>query len=195
MLRRGDWRGQAGDTLIEVTFALAILGFVLLGATATAASAFRMGQTARERTAVAQVAQEQMEALRSFRDNHTWAEFETGVDTAAHGICTADGSARCFHMVQSNPGCTSGPTCNEWIPAAGNLTAPDPTGTLTVPTSEVEIARVVNVATEPCAMDFQVHYEFTPLGGGTNDSNQFLTRLVNLRYAVPLGGSSVCPSP
>src|ERR1039458_6429789 len=69
---------EHGDTLIEVTIALSILSFVLLGSTALAVTAFRMGQTARERTQVAEVAQEQMEALRSFRDNHTWAEFQGG---------------------------------------------------------------------------------------------------------------------
>src|ERR1041384_7189661 len=78
--------GQRGDTLIEVTFALAILGFVLLGSTAIATTAFRTGQTARERTQVSTAAQQQMEALRSFRDNHPWSEFRVGNGGTYQGI-------------------------------------------------------------------------------------------------------------
>jgi len=80
---------ERGDTLIEVTFALAILGFVLMSSTVIAMTAFRTGQTARERTQVAAEAQEQMEALRSFRDNHTWDEFRVGDGS---GNCTGAGN-------------------------------------------------------------------------------------------------------
>src|SRR6266702_3861781 len=111
-LRGIQLKSQRGDTLIEVTFALAILGTVLLGSTAIAAAAFRTGQTARERTQVAEVAQQQMEALRSFRDNHTWAEFEGGSSCGSAGgycgvnqvlttNCSYNPALRCFHMVQT----------------------------------------------------------------------------------------------
>jgi type II secretory pathway pseudopilin PulG len=198
--------------LIEVTFSLAILGTVLLGSTAVAALAYRMGQTARERTTVSQQAQEQMEALRSFRDNATnWQDFQQGtgcggggycgIVNVAKGPCHFDGSMRCFHMTETNKGGTP----DRWVPASGSVSAPGGTGgdpALTVPTSTIEIA-LINPTTETppqnanmgnCAYDVEIHYSFKPLGGGTDDKNQIVTRLANLSYN-PEGGPSVCPNP
>jgi Tfp pilus assembly protein PilV len=179
--------GTRGDTLIEVTLALAILGFVLLSATAIGATAFRTGQTARERTQVAGAAQEQLEALRSFRDNHSWAEFRTGKSGAFQGIdqvlgaaCQWDATKHCFHMVLANT--TAGTT--EWVPQSGATTA-------NVPTSVIEISTSTTAASQ-CGYDFLLHYQFQPLGGGTNATNQIATRLVNLKYDPGVGGA-VCP--
>ncbi|HEY2004243.1 MAG TPA: hypothetical protein VGH44_03955 [Candidatus Saccharimonadia bacterium] len=201
---RASLIGEGGDTLIEVTFALAILGFVLLGSTAVAAMAFRVGQTARERTTVSEQAQEQMEALRSFRDNSLamsggWGAFQAGaggcsgggycgVVNVPKGQCHFDGSIRCFHMAQS------GGANNQWVPVSNSLTYP--AGGLTVPTSVVEIAIVppANPTSQQCAYDFELHYSFTPIGGGIDDANRIQTRLVNLNY-TPVGGVSVCPNP
>jgi prepilin-type N-terminal cleavage/methylation domain-containing protein len=186
MMTRLDARG---DTLIEVTIALAILGFVLLGSTAIGAAAFRTGQTARERTQVAEVAQEQMEALRSFRDNHTWNEFRhgnggsyQGIDNVLGTACQWDGSRRCFHMELKSTGANT-----EWVPVTGPLTQATPGNNLTVPGSVVEIATTTTAASE-CGYDFLLHYQFLPLGGGANATNQITTRLVNLKYD-PSGGS------
>jgi prepilin-type N-terminal cleavage/methylation domain-containing protein len=193
MLRwlRNKQQAQRGDTLIEVTIALAILGFVLLGATAIAAMAFRTGQTARERTQVAATAQEQLEALRSFRDNHTWGEFRTGKNCGASGgfcgvdqvlgtVCTSDASKRCFHMVLANT--AAGTT--EWVPQTGP-------GTSNVPTSVVEISTATSV-TSQCAYDFLLFYQFQPVGGGTRAKNEIATRLANLRLDSS-AGSVACP--
>jgi Tfp pilus assembly protein PilV len=185
--KRLTWQlGMRGDTLIEVTLALAILGFVLLSATAIGAAAFRTGQTARERTQVAAAAQEQLEALRSFRDNHTWSEFRAGKGGVFQGIdevlgtaCQWDASKRCFHMALANT--TAGTT--EWVPQAGATTA-------NVPTSVIEISTTTTVASA-CGYDFLLHYQFQPLGGGGNATNQITTRLVNLKYD-PGSGAAVC---
>jgi Tfp pilus assembly protein PilV len=190
---------QRGDTLIEVTFALAILGFVLLGSTAIAAAAFRMGQTARERTQVAEAAQGQLEALRSFRDNHTWPEFRGGKNCGAAGgfcgidqvigsPCSFDATQQCFHMVEvSTAGGTS--VCSaascEWVPAVGSMSA-------NVPTSVIEITPNTPNSQRGCGYDFLLHYSFTPLGGGTA-TNQITTRLVNLKYDPGIA-PPVCPS-
>lgn len=184
-------QGERGDTLIEVTFALAILGFVLLGSTAIAATAFRTGQTARERTQVAQAAQEQLEALRSFRDNHTWNEFRggkncgvaggfCGIDQVLGTACNYDATKRCFHMVVAN---TSAGT-TEWVPQAGSVAT-------SVPSSLVEIS-TRTLASSQCGYDFLLFYSFNPLGGGQKARNQISTRLVNLKYDPGLG-APVCP--
>lgn len=193
MLKR-NWlqvvRGQSGDTLIEVTLALAILGFVLLSSTAIGAAAFRTGQTARERTQVAAAAQEQLEALRSFRDNHTWNEFQHGNNcNGANGYCGIeqvqttpcqwDGAKRCFHMelLPTSAGTT------EWVPRPSGKTLTSP------PTAVVEIS--VNPSATQCRYDFLMHYQFQQLGGGVLAKNQITTRLANLKFN-PASGPA-CP--
>jgi hypothetical protein len=186
-------RSQRGDTLIEVTFALAILGFVLLGSTAIAATAFRMGQTAKERTEVADEAQRQMEALRSFRDNNDWTAFLTGPGGGYSGVSNVSGpcgavagvtGSDCFHMEIKSP--VSG--VQEFVPVGGSTNA-------NVPTAVIEIKPLTPAGVvRNCGMDFALYYQFTPIGGSSTSnpaSNQIVTRLVNLRYNAPLGGS--CP--
>jgi type II secretory pathway pseudopilin PulG len=206
--------GERGDTLIEVTFALAILGAVLLGCTSVAAAAYRLGQTARERTSVAEVAQEQMEALRSFRDNSlsggagSWDIFRNGLGASYYGVDNVPGTPckfqqpplptlNCFHMELKPVGAST-----MWVPVPGDLTTSSPGSDLTVPTAWIEIS--ASSATGPggssladpgidrkCGYDFELHYEFQPIGGGVAQSNKIQTRLANLEYNPSLGGS--CP--
>src|SRR5258706_11996440 len=138
-LRLARLARESGDTLIEVTFALAILGFVILSCSVLMTAAFRTGQTARERTQVAEVAQQQLEALHSFRDNHDWAQFKTGVPVVS------------FHMGLRNTG-----TGNEWVPVAGVLDTTTLGTTLTVPTSSLWI-EAQNPGSD-CAYDFLLQY-------------------------------------
>ena len=88
----------------------------------------------------------------------------------------------------------TGGAANQWVPVANSMTYP--AGGLTVPTSTVEIAIVppANPASVACAYDFELHYSFSPIGGGIDDQNRIQTRLVNLNYS-PGGGVSVCPTP
>ncbi len=119
------WRNvlnSRGDTLIEVTIALAILAMVLTGAFATANKAFNLGQNAKERSQMVNEAQQQAEALQSFRDSHTWTQFVQGSGIGLPGIVTRNGSVdcdpnqsgtqHCFHMVQQGG-------TGQWIPQAG----------------------------------------------------------------------------
>lgn len=188
-----------GDTLIEVVFALAILAFVLLGATAIASTAFRTGQTARERTQVADEAQQQMEALRSFRDNHSWDEFRVGnagiyrgVDTAATSACRFDATKHCFHMELRST--TAGST--EWVPVAGPITGPvSGMAQLPAPGAVLEIwadDTGAAPAARPCNYDFELHYSFEPQGGGVRAANHIRTRLSNLRYDPTALGAGSC---
>jgi prepilin-type N-terminal cleavage/methylation domain-containing protein len=200
---------QRGDTLIEVTIALAILSMVLLSSAAVATTAFRMGQTARERTTLVEAAQEQMEALHSFRDNHTWTEFQNGFNCgfggycgvasvttgpAATSSCTTPSIAtkKCFYMQQWPAVGSTG-----WVPVAGTLmnTPTDPHSTkLSVPTSIVEISladeslTASGIAAASCDYDFELHYSFAPLGTSQMAYNQIKTRLVNLKYTPQPGG-------
>jgi hypothetical protein len=188
-------RNERGDTLIEVVFALAILTFVLLGSTLLTTEAFRLGQTARERTTVSDAAQQQMEALRSFRDNHTWDEFVNGQNCGGlGGYCGVESpqsqglacqyTTPCFHMVNVADAFAA----KEWVPAPGDVAA-------AVPTSEIEINTQTPVNAQACGFDFTLHYSFVPLGGSAAlpDYNVLQTRLVNLTYTPPPLGAATCP--
>jgi len=171
-----NWNNSRGDTLVEVTFALAILGAVLIGSTVVTTSAFRTGQTAKERTEVASVAQGQVEALRSFRDNHTWAEFRVGtvnflgIDNAPAAGCTLNSPGqRCFHMVLAT---AAGVT--QWVPQPG-------AGTANVPGAVIEFYTPTAALSKPCAYDFILKYQFPTLGGGTA-FNRIATKLSNLSF-------------
>jgi len=171
-----NWKNSRGDTLVEVTFALAILGAVLIGSTVVTTSAFRTGQTAKERTEVASVAQGQVEALRSFRDNHTWTDFRVGtmsfpgIDNAPAVSCTLNSlGQRCFHMVLATAA-----VITQWVLQSG-------AGTANVPGSVIEIYTPTAAVSKPCGYDFILKYQFTTLGGGIA-SNRIATKVSNLRF-------------
>jgi Tfp pilus assembly protein PilV len=193
MLRRNKAsleNSERGDTLIEVTIALSILSFVLISSTSIATSAFRLGQTAENRTQVADVAQEQMEALRSFRDNNdngsgnqTWATtFEPDINSA--------NGANGFHMQL-----TSGAN-PAWVPVAGSLTTSTPGSTLTVPTATMSFTSTTTPIDQACGYSFVLKYSFVPVGGSNSllETNRIATTLVNLKYSHnPLLGPAPCP--
>lgn len=198
---RGKARNdERGDTLIEVTFALSILAFVLLGATGVASGAFRAGQTAKERTQVSDVAQQQMEALRSFRDNHSWGEFSSGqagfylgVDTASlSSTCNFDPTKKCFHM-ELKPTVAA---TTEWVPIAGSISAPVP-GVPTIPAQGAILEiwadnTATDMVARPCEYDFELHYSIPIASGTIPAQNHIRTRLTNLRYTPPFAGPTVC---
>ena len=183
-------RSERGDTLIEVTFALAILGMVLLSSTVVAVRALHFGQTARERNQISNQAQSQAEAMRSFRDKHTWDEFLRGdvVGTAYDGVQTGSSAAvckvisPCFHMELVNTGAGE-----EYVPRGGQIAG-------SVANSYVEIALTPNPGPGAQTIDFTINYGFETLGGGQNNAGHILSRLTNTRIAVA-GPCAVPPAP
>ena len=57
---------QRGDTLVEVTLAVAILAMVLASAYAVIARAAKIGQSAKERSQAVALVQQQAEIIQSF---------------------------------------------------------------------------------------------------------------------------------
>lgn len=167
---------QRGDTLVEVTLALAILISVLLGATTIAVRAFNISRTAQERTHIANEAQAQMETLRAFRDNHTWSEFLHGLSGIYAGVlnsasysCTVTPgfSGPCFHM-----GSAVVNSRQEFVPFAGRIAG-------SVPTSFIEIAASPEASGTPQFVDIVIAYGFEREGGGVLNYGHLKTRLVN----------------
>jgi prepilin-type N-terminal cleavage/methylation domain-containing protein len=195
------WGSQRGDTLIEVTIALAILAMVLAGSTAVAVKAFQVGQTGRERTAIVEAAQAQMEAVRSFRDGHTWDEFLNGSPTPpsyngvlsnlAGGItCNVKATLTCLHMVP-----ITNASGTEYQPASGGMLG-------SVPTSFIEIAVVPELGSPTEIVDVTVSYGFISLGGSRTNTGHITTQLTNVQFiaaatpppAIPPSGPPTCSS-
>lgn len=132
---------QRGDTLVEVIFALVILSVILV----TTISLARLSQVQSgndlSRTQASNFLQQQYEALREYRDGHSWDQFvqqglgmrflqhtdrSSGVNTLD---CEPDGAAvgsgatpgaLCFHMERdANP--ADGANYGKWVPCPGPL--------------------------------------------------------------------------
>ena len=81
-------RSQRGETLIEITLALAILSMILLATFKLVSSGFALNELAKQRTQVSNLLQEQAEALRNYRDNTvkdttSWNTFSASTTTPA----------------------------------------------------------------------------------------------------------------
>jgi type II secretory pathway pseudopilin PulG len=183
---RKAYGNERGDTLVEVTMALAILALVLTSAFAIANKAYRIGQDAKERSQLVGDAQQQAEALQSFRDSHTWHDFTLGSsDNTLPGLArlgtpattNACGSQPCFHMETR---VVNG--INQWVPVAG--AAPDTQiggqGYIRI----VVGAGVIPSSTRP-SYDFRIEYGIPPRGGGAMLASDLKLHLTNLDALRP----------
>jgi prepilin-type N-terminal cleavage/methylation domain-containing protein len=181
------WRNERGDTLIEVTLALSILALVLTGAFATANKAFSIGQDAKERSQLVGDAQQQAEALQSFRDSYRWNEFVAGRASAGvPGISVRSGSGdcdtsqagvqSCFHMERRT---VNGAV--QWVPVVGEYHDPMIGGGL----SYVRIlTQPGNPPANPNSYTFTIQYGVPARGGGqplASSLKLYLTNLDQLR--------------
>lgn len=171
-------RNQRGDTLIEVTVALGILGFTLIGAFLVSNKAFTTGQVAKERSQMIAAAQTQAEALMSFRNSYDWTTFTSNtlagkpagfLRSLSAGDCDLSTPAvdRCFHMETQTVGGRQ-----QWAPVAGAVSDSGlPPGNSVWITSETAYQDVYN---------FKIVYQVLPIGGGPMNQSTIFLRLVNL---------------
>ncbi|HSX02370.1 MAG TPA: prepilin-type N-terminal cleavage/methylation domain-containing protein [Candidatus Saccharimonadia bacterium] len=169
---------QRGDTLVEVTLALAILAMVLTGAFVTANKAFNLGQDARERSQMVSDAQQQAEALESFRDSHTWSEFVLGNGgPLAKGINVGNGIScggvtNCFHMVKQAVAGVS-----QWVPAAGPGTDTQLGGQGYV---RIVVSPTPGTLPAPSLYNFSIQYGVPARGGGPDLASTIKLELVDI---------------
>jgi prepilin-type N-terminal cleavage/methylation domain-containing protein len=174
-------RDERGDTLVEVTIALAILALVLTGAFAITNKAYRIGQDAKERTQMVSDAQQQAEALQSFRDSHTWRDFVLGAGTLpgivvrnGSGDCdtTTAGLQTCFHMERR---VIAG--LDQWVPVVGPMAGTQIGGLGYV---RITVSPDVAPATVQPSYDFKVQYGVPPRGGGQMLASDLKLHLTNI---------------
>lgn len=179
------WREDRGDTLIEVTLALAILASVLTGAFTAASGAFRLGQTSKERSQLASAAQRQAEALSNFRDSHKWSEFVNGggvgpnryngINIRIGANCQPYGTD-CFHMERRQ---IAGVW--QWVPMQGAMgTTADPT--LPTTGSVSIIGAPVTLSGGVQAYKFTIFHGNTAIGQDSSQRNSgnLMLQLVNM---------------
>lgn len=144
---------QAGDTLVEVTIAMAIFGLVLASSFLLGMTAIRVGESAKERSQAAQIAQEQAEALRSFRDETAWGQF------VGNPILIA-GNATAFNMTADS---------GSWLP---DNSAQPYTATINGQPSiyKVAITTTAPVTSSSCEVDFNITVTWP--GAGSQPPNQ-----------------------
>jgi hypothetical protein len=161
---------------VEVTIALAILASVLTGAFVAANKAFNVGQSAKERSQLVGDAQQQAEALQSFRDSHTWTEFLTGNGGGLPGINVrapiGGCSSPCFHMERK----VIGVSPVQWVPVAGPTTGSQLGG-------QDMLSTTANLVVDPIAVpayDFVITYSVPQRGGGPDLTSNLRLRLTDL---------------
>jgi hypothetical protein len=182
---------QRGDTLIEVTFALVILAAVLVSSSLLAVKGLQQAHSAQERTQIADEAQRQAEGLRSFRDNHTWAEFLNGSGGIYSGVLNGGGSTcqasggPCFHVDTraTVPGITS-----EFVPLPNNMAG-------SVATSYIEIKATPDGAAPPQSVDVVISYGFLNAGGGPMNEGHIKLRFTNLKLGLATPTPAPTPTP
>jgi type II secretory pathway pseudopilin PulG len=156
-------RWHSGDTLIEVTVALAILATVLSSGYALINLSSRVGQTAKERTQAIDYAQEQAEALRSYRDKNqtSFSVFDFAPFTGT------------FHMES---------LAGAWTPKPGSY----------IPSSfyTIQVTRVALTATPVQKYRFTVAVTWASILGGTpTNQSTIITDLANIGGLVPCDNS------
>lgn len=154
-----------GDTLIEVIIATVIIGMVLFSAFTLSNEAYKLGQSAKERSQATQLIQEQAEGLRALRDSATsWSNFR--------GQIQAAGST--FHLEKS--GNQWSPVGGQWNPGEANDTLPD-----------YYTLRIEGSFTQPSQERFTatITISWPRLGGGVVETSELYYRLTDRNITIP----------
>lgn len=179
-----------GFTLIEVVMAMVIIGVVVIGAFVLANRAFNIGQSSRERTQAAQLAQEQAEALRSLRDtSSSWDAFRSSinasfatspVDPASPSTCrnvdVVGLEGEFFHVERTSGGNAWQPQPYSFCPSVNDVNF-----------YEVVIAgQFTGRDGDEDKLEAVVRVQWPQIGGGPDQVSEVTVRLSRLEFvAVP----------
>lgn len=172
-------RLQNGDTLVEVTFALAILSALLASAFTVANLSQRVVAAAKERTVAVSLAQEQVEALHAYRDKDlTTAGSPTLANAFGYSLtqCVI-GPVPTFHMA-------TGATNSGWRPISGATTNGLYTISFSACPSHSLLDRVISASTQE--YEFTVSVTWASNLSGPNNSATVVARLADLQNFAPI---------
>lgn len=174
-------RRQSGDTLVEVTFALALLSAVLASAFTVANLTQRIVAAAKERTFAIGLAQEQAEALHAYRDKDLSSAGQPSIGSAFGYTplqCTVLGSTPIYHM---EPGATN----SGWIPKVNPINK----NTLyTVQFTACPMNTLLNqvVGVHPYEYEFTITVKWISNIPGPPHTATVVTRLADLQGMAPI---------
>lgn len=177
-------RKEAGDTLVEVALAMAILGAVIAAAYAVSNRAVRVGVQAKERNEAAQLQQYQAEALRNYRDNYGWTLFKTRMDSvkmtpASYGKTDPCGTDAATSVTDRFYFTTTGSALPKWEIRDHQVNTPSVY-------RQCIVARPVP-DTDPNANKyrFDIHITWEPIGGGETNRSVLTTYLGDIAEIAP----------
>ncbi|HEX7260054.1 MAG TPA: type II secretion system protein [Candidatus Saccharimonadia bacterium] len=163
-MRRGF--NQAGDTLVEVVFAIAIISITLVSAYNVANNSYRIGVQARERIEAASVAQGQAELLRAWRDQNTvnMAPNQGVVPSPAGG----------FKVTMSPTGVITSTAC-------GPTCLVGPGGRYQLRVTAAEVGTVFPSTSGPDGVKYTIRVEWPRIGGTGNENTEVTLTLADRR--------------
>jgi Tfp pilus assembly protein PilV len=160
-----------GDTLIEVTIALAIMAAVLTTSFLLSEKSIQLGVIAKERTLMVSAAQQQAETLTASRDRVGWASFVNNIRSSLGTSSCRVGGQQCFHVDASN------------LRLINNTVALS-----AVPTSQIYITTNTVLSPTPNLITFIINYVADAPGSGPQSSSQIILELGDtdgLRQVAP----------
>jgi Tfp pilus assembly protein PilV len=179
-------RRQSGDTLVEVTIALALLASILVTSFVLATRAYRSTLDARERVQAVNLLQEQAEAIHYLRDNNNnpWLNPASGFYAqiaAAGGSIPTSGASNAFHVFK-DPSKSGNWTLKNGACDPATAGAGDPCANL--PFTLAIYARDSSATLGP-ATNTKIEFHFTAqwtsvASAGVMNTTELYTDLVNL---------------
>jgi len=108
-------RDQAGQTLVEMVVAIAVLIVVILALLSITTTSIRNASFSRDQVLATKYAQEAMEKVRSWRDQNSWNDFLSACITPSCGSILSGASYPSPFGWNCNCTCTGGESCEVTI--------------------------------------------------------------------------------
>ena len=151
---RGKLQRQAGDTIVEVLIATAVIGMVIAGAFVVSAQNTNNVRNAQEHSEALQLLQAQIEQLRAYSTNYTYATFTATIPSPTTTKFCFDDSNKPIQSKDKDPSGNNGTCYDTQFNRYHFMILEEP---------------AVNAA--PGNHQFDAKVQWDKLGGGTNNED------------------------